>query len=583
MRRKSWNADMAALRLVLQEANPHRIAFALSLLLGLSYAALNAAFFYSLRTALDRLLSPGGSIWHLALLLLGFYLLRALLFLGSEMLAISAIQEMVLSLRQRFLRGSLSRLHIEEPRGHRLDTFFEDIDQACGMVKLFSATLIKDLFTVVGLLVVLILFSPRLALVMVLIYGVAALPLVLLGRRVRRQAHRQRAAHAALMARLLELLSFRAEWRSLGLNPVCLGGTREMLQRQARQQTRLSFLDRLAPAAMELSAAIAFTALLLFAGDQLLRELSISGSIAFAGAGLALYGPLKNLGSFQAGLQRGLASAARVLPFLENESRGLTLPKTFRKITVTVDRCPSATQPVILEGIHFSAFAGETVAVVGPNGSGKTTLFRCLLGLSPFDGSLSVDTYSYAARTQRPVWPAGLIFYAGSQPALFDDTLAANLTCNRPYSDTQLHAVLQTVGLQEKLARVGLDLQTRIGEIGDRLSLGMRQRLVIGRAFLFRPRLLMLDEVFSAIESAEAVCLLRRLRETLPEALMFVVTRDRGVAADADRVLFFRQGRLVAQGRHVELIEVHKTYAAFWNLTEEDHATGLSRALSAHT
>ncbi len=567
--------DRTVVRFVARIAKPHAARLLLSVFFGLGFAGLNAAFFYALRPVLQQLLEPGRPVWPLVALLLGFYGLRGILFIASEYLAIAAIQDMVVALRRKFLRSSLLGFYQRDLRGEQIDKCFEDINQMCGMVKLISANLIKDLFTVLALVAVLMLFSPPLALFITLFYAFSVLPLRYLGSRLRKLAKQQRDVHSRLMARILELLTIRLELYGPDMDPLAVGQLGDDLEKNARSQKQLSLMDRSVPMLMEFLAVLGFILLIALYGQTMVEELSLSGTMAFAAASLAMYSPAKNLAGFHMGLQRALVAAHRVVPYLEQTLEFNRFPEPVRHISVFISRCSGEKNRLLLRDIHLELKHGTCLAVTGANGAGKTTLLHCIAGFRAFEGHIAVNHVVIAKDGGRP---GPLFFFAGVQPALFDDTLAANISCHREARIAELEELVEIVGLWKPLRDAGLSLHSHIGEVGQRLSQGMRQRLVLARALFFRPQVLLLDEVFSSIEPNETVPLFQRLRKHLPDTIMLVVTNDKKLLAVIQRVLFMHRGTVAALGSHRELLNEWSEYQTF--LQQSDATDRLPYAYS---
>jgi len=209
----------------------------------------------------------------------------------------------------------------------------------------------------------------------------------------------------------------------------------------------------------------------------------------------------------------------------------------------------------VLKGISFVAPAGSTTALVGSSGSGKTTIVSLVMAFHrPKSGRITIDGRDLTGVKLRDYRShLGVVM---QDNFLFDGTIAENVAFSRPdASRAQVEAACRTANCDEFVKRFEKGLDTVVGERGVKLSGGQRQRVAIARALLADPRILILDEATSSLDSEseamiqEALAHLRRRRTT------FVIAHRLSTIRSADQILVVEAGEIVERGTHLELLE----------------------------
>ena len=231
----------------------------------------------------------------------------------------------------------------------------------------------------------------------------------------------------------------------------------------------------------------------------------------------------------------------------------------------------------VLSDVSFSVRAGETVAIVGATGSGKSTLVNLLPRLqNPPRGTVFIDGRDVRDIPLKEL--RGMIGFVPQEPFLFSDTLADNLAFGVPgvaQSDrARVEAAAGVAQLDKDVRDFPHGYETMVGERGITLSGGQKQRTAIARAVVTNPRILILDDALSAVDTYTEEEILARLRGVMKERTAILISHRISTVRDADQIIVLDAGRVVEKGRHDELIRLGGHYADLYKkqLLEEELA-----------
>ena len=328
---------------------------------------------------------------------------------------------------------------------------------------------------------------------------------------------------------------------------------------------------------------IATAALLWFGGWQVLhdRELIATGELTASEAITAgdlvmfltylamLMGPLATLAESATQLQNSLAALDRVLDLFrepteqdEHIGRNIVTKTTSRGIVSFADVCFKypGTDIDVLHNITFEAEEGETIALVGPSGSGKTTLcnlvaafYNSTSGVIQLDGTplqeINLDSY----RT--------LLGIVEQDIFLFEGTIASNIAYGkRGATQEEIQLSAKQAAADTFISEFKHGYQTEIGERGVKLSGGQRQRIAIARALLADPRILILDEATSNLDTGSERLIQRSLSTLLKNRTSFVIAHRLSTIRDANQILVLDKGKIIESGTHDDLMARSNNY-----------------------
>lgn len=289
-------------------------------------------------------------------------------------------------------------------------------------------------------------------------------------------------------------------------------------------------------------------------------------------------GPMLNLGNFYNQLLQAMAGAERVFQLLDQRPEVADVPDAtpippivgavrFEDVTFGYDPA----RPV-LHGVSFDAPAGRTYALVGATGSGKTTVTALIARFyQPQSGRVLIDGHDLRLVTGESLHRQMAI--VSQLNYLFTGTVLDNIRYARPQATRdEVIAAARALGTHDALAALPEGYDTAVGERGASVSIGQRQLICFTRAFLADPRVFILDEATSAVDTATEATIQRSLERLLAGRTTFVVAHRLSTIMNADEIFVVDAGRIVERGRHRDLVAAGGKYAQLYERFQSEGA-----------
>ncbi|HPT94128.1 MAG TPA: ABC transporter ATP-binding protein [Microbacteriaceae bacterium] len=464
-------------------------------------------------------------------------------------------------------------------RGELLSRVTNDVDNIGQSLQQSLSQVITSVLTVIGVLLMMFLISPVLAAIALVTIPLTILITVVVARRSQKMFVAQWKQTGILNARIEETFSGHAVVKVFGHQREVEAAFDEENDRVYRASFGAQFVSGIIMPSMTFVGNLVYVAIAVVGGIQVASgQLSIGNVQAFIQYSRQFTQPLSQLGSMANLLQSGVASAERVFELLDEPDQ---TPEADPAETVSerashlefhnVSFGYSPEKPLI-QGLNLSARPGSTIAIVGPTGAGKTTLVNLIMRFYDIDeGSITLGTSADAdaAVDVRRMTRTDLRSRTGmvlQDTWLFAGTIRENILYGRPdATEEEMVAAASAAYVDRFVHSLPDGYETVLDDEATNLSVGERQLVTIARAFLADPRLLILDEATSSVDTRTELLIQRAMSKLRRNRTAFVIAHRLSTIRDADLILVMENGAIVEQGNHEQLIAARGAYWRLYN------------------
>ena len=468
------------------------------------------------------------------------------------------------------VKAKLDRLPLSyfdrQPRGELLSRVTNDIDNVAQSLQQTLSQLLSNLLTLVGVLVMMFWVSPLLALVAIVSVPLSMAAAMMIGKRSQSKFAAMWKSTGDLNAQVEEAYTGHALVK-------VFGRSREVAAAFGRDNAKLhdaafgaQFISGLMMPVMFFIGNLSYVVIAVVGGLRVATgQMSLGSVQAFIQYSRMFSQPITAVASMANLLQSGVASAERVFQVLDADEQEpdaagvLPRPLTGRVAFEDVSFRYEADRPLI-EDLSFVAEPGSTVAIVGPTGAGKTTLVNLLMRFYELDaGRITVDGVDIASVPRAELRSrTGMVL---QDTWLFGGTIRENIAYGRPdATEDEILAAATATYVDRFVHSLPDGYDTVIDEEGSNVSAGERQLITIARAFLADPAILILDEATSSVDTRTELLLQRAMAALRTDRTAFVIAHRLSTIRDADVILVMRDGSIVEQGSHDELLDARGAY-----------------------
>ena len=504
----------------------------------------------------------------LILIVLGLYVGASILMWAQGAILNRLTMRAVFDLRER-VEAKINRLPLRyfdtRQRGDVMSRTTNDVDNVQQALQQSLSSLFNALLTVVGILVMMFAISWQLALVALLSLPLTGLIMAVVGTRSQKQFTTQWKATGDVNGHVEE--SFSGHDVAL-----IFGRTDQLREEFAKRNEELAgaaqkaqFLANSMHPIMQFVSYLSYVAIAVLGGVKVASgRISLGDATAFIQYSRQFNQPLGELAGMMQMLQSGVASAERVFELLDAEEEtddaatahldnptGLV---EFRNVSFSYDSEP------LIQDLNLRVEPGQTAAIVGPTGAGKTTLVNLIMRFYDVDeGAILLDGVNVNDLSREEL--RGHIGMVLQDAVLFKGTIMENIRYGRlDATDEEVIAAAKATYVDRFVHSLPDGYDTVVDQDGGSISAGERQLITIARAFLSQPTLLILDEATSSVDTRTEVLVQHAMNALRSNRTSFVIAHRLSTIRDADVIIVMRDGKIVEQGSHADLLRKRGAY-----------------------
>ncbi len=478
-------------------------------------------------------------------------------------------ESVIMNLRNEMLNKILhfDLAHINSIRnGELMSRISGDIARVKFVVSDMLPELSRESVTVIGLIIYVFYQNPVLSFYALVILPITFYPLSILSKKMKDSSKISQERSADLMSRLSEIFN-NIE--------IIKANSKETFELSQFKQDSLSLLDISLQSAkiyqfvspmMEMYSSLSIALVIIFGGQAVIDgDMTVGNFFAFLTAIGLLFDPIKKISAIFNKMQDGISAIERIFQIINIQPEIISGDIKIDSINNIKFKnvCFSYGEITVLSNINFDIYRGETIALIGESGGGKSSILNLIIRfLDRTNGDLfinNIDISQIALPSLREQ-----ISFVSQRVYLFNDTVAKNVAYGDEVNPERVIEALKIADAFLFVEDMG-GINSMILQFGNNLSGGQRQRISIARALYKKSSILILDEATSALDNNSEQRILENLKQYIKDKIVITVAHRLSTISRADKIAVFSKGKIVAFGKHEELIKYSNEYQNLYN------------------
>lgn len=456
----------------------------------------------------------------------------------------------------------------DHPSGETVSRMTNDTTVVKGLISEHLSNFVTGIISIVGSMIVLFVLDWKMTLLMFTAIPLSVLILMPLGKKMHKISKGMQDETASFTAVLQQVLTEIRLVKASNAEASEYQNGQKGIQKLFQFGLKEAKIQALIAPLMSFVMMALLVLILGYGGMRVSSGALTAGAlVAFIMYLFQIIMPMAQLASFFTQFQKATGATERIISILDSvEEEDAKQPVQNMSQSISVDHLNYSYNngEQVLKDICFNVEAGKVTAIVGPSGSGKTTLFSLFERFyKPQEGSISIGGTSINDFTLLS-WRSQ-IGYVSQESPIVSGTIRDNICygIDRDITDEELNQVAKMAYADQFISELPNGYDTEVGERGMKLSGGQRQRIAIARAFLRNPKILMLDEATSSLDSKSEKVVQQALNHLMKGRTTIVIAHRLSTVIGSDQIIFLEKGKITGSGTHKELYNTHSLYREF--------------------
>ncbi|QYF82956.1 ABC transporter ATP-binding protein/permease [Brevibacterium sp. PAMC21349] len=456
----------------------------------------------------------------------------------------------------------------DHPSGETVSRMTNDTTVVKGLISEHLSNFVTGIISIVGSMIVLFVLDWKMTLLMFTAIPLSVLILMPLGKKMHKISKGMQDETASFTAVLQQVLTEIRLVKASNAEALEYQNGQKGIQKLFQFGLKEAKIQALIAPLMSFVMMALLVLILGYGGMRVSSGALTAGAlVAFIMYLFQIIMPMAQLASFFTQFQKATGATERIISILDSvEEEDAKQPVQNMSQSISVDHLNYSYNngEQVLKDISFNVEAGKVTAIVGPSGSGKTTLFSLFERFyKPQEGSISIGGTSINDFTLLS-WRSQ-IGYVSQESPIVSGTIRDNICygIDRDITDEELNQVAKMAYADQFISELPNGYDTEVGERGMKLSGGQRQRIAIARAFLRNPKILMLDEATSSLDSKSEKVVQQALNHLMKGRTTIVIAHRLSTVISSDQIIFLEKGKITGSGTHKELYNTHSLYREF--------------------